>query len=121
MGPDRASGCRVGDHQVVAAPARDKVELREEVPAFGPEPLDVADQQRPGAIGQGSEAIFFERAVFDRPVGLVGPAEHEPGAGIRVTGEPGQIVGLDGVGEARYRAAYEQRLLLPVVAQKLRR
>ena len=121
MRPYGAAARRIGDHQVVTAPARDEVELGEKVLATGPETLHIGNQQGPVGAGQPRKPFGIERSVFDIPVAACDMTADDAAGCLRIGRQTGQIIRVEGIFEPRDRVAHQQRSLLPVVAQEFRR
>jgi len=118
MRTDTTARGGVTDHQIIEPAIRDEVEVRQELPGRRQNLLEALQQQCPIARRQAGKSLAIERAVFDGPA--VGAAHDQPRLAMIAAGQIDHVAEIEQSRKAGQSATHEQRLLLPVPAQKRR-
>ena len=116
--PHRAEARGKADHHVVDAPVGEKAEALAEARHRGDVAVDPLDEQRPMRGREGPQPARVLGSGHDLEGSRPALDEHEPRLDVLVAGEACELVGGQGVAEARQGASDQQRSLLPVAAQE---
>jgi len=115
---DTTARGRVTEHQIVEPGIRDEVEARQELAGGRQHLLEALQQQRPVARRQAGKSLALEGAMFHGPA--IGAAHNQPRLAMIAAGQIDHVAEIEETAKAGQGAAHEQRLLLPVSAQKCR-